>query len=128
VAAGSKILPIEDISDHPLEKEILLPRTGKFEVTDVHYDNNYQLRIYDIIYLPEKLIEINQTVSLKTIDQQFSNEEWTNRILNMITPYDYLFLSDPDSIIDNVIKTSFSNKSIPLKAIQMALIRLRNTS
>lgn len=56
VSSGSQVLPIEEISEHPFEKEVLLPRTGRLEITNV--DEEDAIAVYDLVYLPKKSVQI----------------------------------------------------------------------
>lgn len=106
VSSGSQILPLEQLSDNPEEREILLPRFGELEVTNKHYQEN--LLIYDLVYLPRSPPSLS--------------EDWEERILNLISPEE-LELFGPD-VVDMLIQTSLSDKMIPSDIIARVKARL----
>lgn len=56
VVPGSKVLPLKGISLFKNEKEILLPRTGKFEINNKYIINSTV--VYNLTYLPEFTVEV----------------------------------------------------------------------
>jgi hypothetical protein len=126
ISSGSKILPLEDISETPLEKEILLPRSGEFKITNLHYEDT--LAIYDLIYIPENSVQITPNITnINQIKIQLNDEEWINRIVDLIS-IDEIQLFGVEDSVKALIETSFAHENVPQSAINDAIVRLENIS
>lgn len=57
---GSRILPIDILSDIPTEGEIILPRESNFLITNIRYIKGhiYIIKCYDLVYIPPDSQEI----------------------------------------------------------------------
>jgi hypothetical protein len=98
VSSGSKILPINRLSESFYERELLLPAEGTFFVTNVHYDQS--LKVFDLTYIPEKAKPI---ISDRTMDEfldrqiqlelqeikssspSLSVQNWVDRLVDLTT-------------------------------------------
>lgn len=117
IPPGSKILPIEFISDELNEKEILLDRFTKLYVSNMTYRDG--IKYYNLVYLPGEEIKIDTTY--KQIEGFFSVEEWTNKIIDKVDK-DIVELYDNDSqiVISTIVEMYYSTRNVPIKAIKMA--------
>lgn len=124
VSSGSKILPLEEISRIPREKEILLPRTGQIIITNQHQDN--ELKIYDLTYLPDNSLEINEEIPNLVIEERFDSEEWVDRIVKIITPETAELFNSIEALVDFVVK--YSGGNAPSEAVARVINILKNDS
>lgn len=129
VPSGTKILPLEKISENPQEKEILLPRKGEFNITNITYEN--ERKTYHISFIPETAVAIDSKDSkqeikdaIKKIEKTISIEEWADRLMSVITPDDIELFGNPREIVE-AVKNSFK-EDVPQKAIEIVITRLKN--
>lgn len=112
IPAGSKILPIYDISDFKQEFEILIDRTGEYIITSI--EEPYDMpKIYNIVYIPPTSIKIEDTVELTpTFDVDFH----VNRILTSISEEE-IELFGVEEAVDMLTENM---ENLPQEAIMMA--------
>lgn len=82
LSPGSKVLPVEDISIHPLEKEIIVSRFGSFNLVLISVIDD--LKFYDLVYLPEGYIHIESNVELNSNKNSLTVEQSINRLNSLI--------------------------------------------
>ena len=114
---GSKILPIKEISDHPDEKEVLIGRFGKLNVTGKEYRDG--MEYYDVVYIPEVKVEIVDP-SLENINELLSVETWISRLNGILSEEDIQIFGLKDAVY-NIVETTFTNQRVPLQAIEAVL-------
>jgi hypothetical protein len=119
ISAGSKILPIEYISEAKYEKEILLPRFGMLTITKQSYYGN--TKMYDLVFLPAYSISITPETTKSEIDNILTDEEWSDRILSLIIPEELELFDSIEELITSIVESSFSNTTIPTTAITLAI-------
>lgn len=128
IPPGSQILPIETISSSPSEKEILLPRNGKFIITNMSTETT--MDTYNVSYIPKTIIPLTPKTNLLQIIENkplgSEIEMWVERIINLVNPEE-LELFGPEDLIQSIVETSFKNYKIPKEAIEKTIIRLMNT-
>ena len=130
IPPGSHILPIESISNSPNEREILLPREGRFIITNMRSDNPDGIRSYNLVYIPESSIPFDENTNLTQISQQTplgsDIEMWVQRILDLVSPEEVEIFGSPRDAVDSVVTTSFKNFMVPPEATKIAILRLSN--
>lgn len=129
IPSGSKILPLEDISESRSEKEILLPREGNFVITNITYERENDptsRKYYHITYIP-KIAEIFETKKdVKIIEKKVDVNDWVERLVNIIDPEELELFSAEEAVL-NLVQTTFKKEDIPKEAIKLAIARLKNT-
>lgn len=108
IPAGSKILFIESISDHPDEKEVLIDRFGQFNVTLVKELSTLGGRDKIFIsYIPPNSVQatsgsLDEVVN-DAVLQINTVEQVVERVLEILPQDEYeIFKDDEDSLVDSI--------------------------
>jgi hypothetical protein len=90
IPKGAKALPIDDVSVHEREGEILLPRSGHFEVTKTGYNDGMETFYLDLVL---------ETASIATSSKKIlSDDEIVLLILNNVLQEDVDLFGVDDAI------------------------------
>ena len=81
IPSGSKVLPIEDVSANRSEGEILLPRSGFFEVKDSY--NKYGMETYALLYHSSP--PLVEEVKSSSTEKQAESSITENQIIDLLT-------------------------------------------
>lgn len=124
VPSGSKLLPIERISEYSSEKEILLSRYCKLNITDYHYEGD--MLFYDVVYLPSVSIEINKNTDKNNVKNSLSSEEWSERLVKLFTIEELEIYDTIEDVINSYVDLYFSKANVPKEGIKIAIDRLKS--
>lgn len=122
VMPGSRVLPIESVSEHADEAEVLLPRVGRFEVTSESQQGN--LTVYDLAYIPEFSVPVVPSITVKEVHRRLGEEEWVERLVHMAREEMEDFGSDASEAVGAVVNTMYASEVVPPNAISVAIARL----
>lgn len=118
IPVGSKILPIENISEYKKEKEILLDRFGKI-VTISLSDN-----IYNMLFIPDNSIDINDKKDINEINNKLSIRNWVDRLTGLFTVGELEIYDTVEDVINSYVDLYFKN--VPKEAIDESIKILEN--
>ena len=96
IVPGSKILPLQSISRYEVEDEILLPRNGRFEITN-KYIKNSSLLTYNLTYLPEFSIEVTYITTISDASDAMN----TAKLVDKLTEDIYQLLEEFPNLTTN---------------------------
>lgn len=97
VPAGAKILPVEDVSVNANEGEILLPRSGYFEVKGTVFKNGFETFNLDLILVAPEPPKIVSSPKKKSISR-----EQILKLLTENTQQDEIDLFGVDEAVRNI--------------------------
>lgn len=125
IPPGSKILPIENISEYHGEKEILLHRLGKLNITSREYKG--RLLIYNLVYIPINSVEINSNTNIKKVKRELDIETISDKIVSFYDEMqDQLYEGNVELFVNDIVNKYYKNKDISDEAINMAIDKLNN--
>lgn len=85
ISPGSKVLFIEEISENPSEKEVLLNRNGKFIVTGTAIKNN--MKIIFVTYTPMGSIPVKNDTEVKNAEVSMDQKLIRQRVVDYMLKY-----------------------------------------
>jgi hypothetical protein len=121
IPSGSKILPIENISEYPYEKEILLPRVGELIITNIDYDD--KVKVYNLVYIPPKNTIINEETNMNTVNEDFDYEEWSEKLIQYVDEKELDYYGPKETANELIINYS-SNKEVSDEALSLLVSKL----
>jgi hypothetical protein len=121
VPSGSKVLPLEFISEYKSEKEILLPRAGNLLTTNYTYANN--IIIYNLVYVPPESIVLNNTTTSDEVLHELTINQWVDRVLELFTEEELEIYDTVEDIINSYKELYF--KDIPDEAVNIAIHKIK---
>ena len=87
IPPGTKVLFLESISDSPDECEVLINRSGKFQITLVQATEG--VNIVNATYIPETSVEVEPAIMGIAIQSAADDINNIQRIVSVITPEEY---------------------------------------
>jgi len=97
VSAGSKVLPIKDLSRYQEEEEVLLDRDSIFFVTGSMINETDNMKIIFVTYNPKNSIKVENKDDISNAEDEYDSDLIVERII------DNLKDDDPDYIDDETI-------------------------
>lgn len=123
VSPGTKILPVDVISDSPSEEEVLLSRDTQFVITNTLYNETEKLQEYFLSTMPGTSTFVTKRTKVSEVKKEFSVEQWAERIISLYEP-DILILTETvREAVKFIVSTSFT-EPVPKEAVEMATRRL----
>lgn len=120
IPSGTRVLPLETISEHGHEGEILLSRFGRLNL--IHTYEYEGIKTYDMVYIPEESIEVARVESLNKLEIDL----WTSRIINIILPEEIELFGSVELAVQSALDTSYRDVDIPKESIRQSIHILKN--
>ncbi len=125
VTPGSKVLPLEEMSDVKHEREILLPCTGHFITT--HTFQEKELLVYQLTYVSSVAVEITPATKIETVQAAMSIDVWAERLIYLAEEDVTELGESPEDAIRGVLQLNFKDQSVPKEAVLQAIAHFKST-